>query len=179
MKPELVEAVMTEGMDRLLAECQKDIHERRVEIRQHREIAGRLGLQLLAYEGGQHLVAIGQNRKNQQLMRLLIQANRHPAMYDLYREYLSVWNAETQGGLMCLYYSCGEPAQSGSWGLSEYDGQPLSEAPKYRAVVEMLAGTPAGASEQPTSLDAGREDKTTEPNSPRRNRARRQNRAKS
>jgi hypothetical protein len=144
-KPETVQAVLEEGVDRVIAECKADIHERRTEVRRHREIAGKLGLQLLGYEGGQHLVTIGPQRKNQRLVQLLIQANRHPGMYDLYREYLDMWNSETDGQLMCLYYSVGEATKSGAWGLMEYDGQPLTDAPKYRAVVDALAGVGVGA----------------------------------
>jgi hypothetical protein len=155
--PATVQAVLSEGVDRVLVECKADIEARRTEVRQHRALADRLGLQLLGYEGGQHLVAIGPQRKNQQLGQLLLQANRHPGMYDLYRDYLSMWQAETDGQLMCLFYSVGEPSKSGAWGLMEYEGQPLTEAPKYRAVVDALAGIGGGATKRPTDQAVGRE----------------------
>jgi hypothetical protein len=144
-KPETVQAVLQEGVDRILDECQQEIEERRAEVRQHREVAAKCGLKLLGYEGGQHLVTIGPQRKNPQLVNLLIQANRHPRMYDLYRDYLEMWTGETDNSLMCLYYSVGEPGQSGCWGLMEYEGQAPRMAPKYRAAVDLISSAGANA----------------------------------
>lgn len=155
--PEIVEALPKEGVDRVLAECRTDLEQRRGEVRQHQELAQKHGLQLLGYEGGQHLVTIGPQRKNPALVQLLIQANRHPGMYNLYRDYLTMWNSETGGQLMCLYYSVGEPGQSGSWGLMEYDGQPLADAPKYRAVVDALAAGNSQPSSRPAHRSTDRE----------------------
>ncbi len=135
---ETVQAILSEGVERVVDECRSEIEERRKEVRQHRELAAKHGLQLLGYEGGQHLVTIGQQRKNPTLVKLLIQANRHPAMYDLYRDYLAMWREETDDSLMCLFNSVSTPGKSGSWGLMEYETQPLELAPKFRAVVDVI-----------------------------------------
>jgi hypothetical protein len=137
--PATVQAVLGEGVERILDECQQELEQRRTEVRQHRELADKHGLKLVGYEGGQHLVTIGPQRKNRQLVNLLVQANRHPRMYDLYRDYLAMWNEETDNGLMCLYYSVGQPGQSGCWGLLEYEGQDPHAAPKYRAAIDCLS----------------------------------------
>jgi hypothetical protein len=55
-------------------------------------------------------------------------------MYELYQEYLS---------RMARYFShfshychVGQASDGGAWGCIEYTGQPLDEAPKYRALSE-------------------------------------------
>ena len=70
--------------------------------------------------------------------KLLIEANRAPEMYDLYHQYIDTWNQETNRSLMCLFDSVSSYGDSGSWGLMEYDGQPVSQAHKYRAVLDYL-----------------------------------------
>ena len=88
----------------------------------HAEIAARYGLKLIAYEGGQHVY-----KKAQAL-------NRNPVMFTLYEEYLKE---------MAKYFShfshychVGQAGDGGAWGCIEYTGQPLTEAHKYRALVE-------------------------------------------
>ena len=137
-KPEIAERVMAGGMESVLDACHDSIVERTTEVRRHQELASRLGLKLLGYEGGQHLVAVGKLRRDPALTELLIAANRRPEMFELYTEYLDMWQTETDDSLMCLYYSVGIPSKSGSWGLLEYDGQPLRDAHKYRAVLRRL-----------------------------------------
>ena len=133
-----VAAVLKQGVDYVLKQCRLDLERCRQDIRRHRELTARRGLQLLAYEGGQHLVAGYPFRDNPQLVELLVAANRHPEMYDLYRDYLTIWAQESRGGLMCLFNSCIEPGIYGSWGLLEYEGQPLEQAHKMRAVLDHM-----------------------------------------
>jgi hypothetical protein len=135
----------SQGVRYVLDQCQHDLAARRKDIRTHRELAGRHGLKLLAYEGGQHLVAAGAHRNNRQLVDVLVAANRHPDMYAIYRDYLDMWRQESGDGLMCLFNSVSEFGEYGSWGLMEYEGQPLDEAPKLRAALDFLK---AGSSER-------------------------------
>ena len=90
------------------------------------------GLDLIAYESGQHLVGVGEWRNNTKLTALLNAANRHPRMYDAYIDDISGWNS-IGGGLMTAFASCYTPSRYGSWGLLEFQDQPLSQAPKMRA----------------------------------------------
>jgi len=89
-------------------------------------------LDLIAYESGQHLVGVGNWTNNTQLTSLFIAANRHPRMYDAYVNDISGWN-RIGGGLMTAFASCNTPTRYGSWGLLEFQDQPLSQAPKMRA----------------------------------------------
>jgi hypothetical protein len=141
-KRELASEIRDGGVERVLEECRKSLDGLPAEIRGHRELADKLGMKLLAYEGGQHLAGVGPLMNDVKLVDLFALANRAPGMYDLYRDYLKLWNEESGGGLMCLYHSVGEYTKFGSWGLMEYDGQDPARAPKYRAVIDHLDATP-------------------------------------
>ena len=56
-------------------------------------------------------------------------------MYDLYTSYLDRWRREV-GGPLVLYQSTG----NGAWGHKDYTGQPLSETPKMRAIIDFIDG---------------------------------------
>jgi len=58
-------------------------------------------------------------------------------MYDAYKRYLNLWRRQI-GDTIMLYASVQPIGKNGSWGLLEYLGQPLAEAPKMRAVSEVL-----------------------------------------
>jgi hypothetical protein len=96
---------------------------------QHRKIADSAGLRLIAYEGGQHLV------KNAQAL------NRNPAMHDLYAEYLKEMSRFF--AVFDHYCHVGRAGDRGAWGAIEYTGQPIEEAPKYRALTQWAEAEPA------------------------------------
>lgn len=102
-------------------------------IDQYAKEMRRRGMALIAYEGGQHVVAYGENVNNETLTAKLTGLNRHPRMYDLYTAYLSKWG-EAGGGVMAMFNSMGAYIKWGSWGLLEHEGQTEADAPKYRAV---------------------------------------------
>lgn len=104
-------------------------------IDQNRSVARRRGLQLLAYEGGQHLVAAGAGQRDESITELFIAANRDPRMGDAYRIHLNDWRA-AGGGLYNLWNSISPYSHWGSWGLLEYRDQPST--PKYQAVIRLL-----------------------------------------
>lgn len=98
---------------------------------QQKEIARKYGLRYIAYEGGQHVVLPDD-------VPLLKKVERDPRIYDVYAYFLCAWR-DRVGDNLNLYNLVGFTSQYGAWGLSEYAGQPLSEAPKLRAVHD-LAG---------------------------------------
>jgi len=66
----------------------------------------------------------------------LLQAiERDERMYALYKRYLDNWRVNI-GDMLTFYNSTGPINKFGAWGLVEYAGQPLSQAPKMRAVLE-------------------------------------------
>jgi hypothetical protein len=105
-------------------------------------VANKYGLRLIAYEGGQHYTAY-----TPKLGAAFILANRDQRMEALYADYLRRWRTEI-GDLMVLYNLSGTFSQYGSWGLREYTGQPLADAPKMRAVANEIK-TINGASASP------------------------------
>ena len=105
--------------------------------RQNAANAQQRGLQLLAYEGGQHLVGVGAAQSNQTLTNLFVQANRDPGMRQLYYNDLDNWFNEG-GELFMLYRLTGDYGQYGSFGLLEWQMQPRSTAPKWLGVMDYL-----------------------------------------
>ena len=100
-------------------------------------VAAQFGKRYIAYEGGQHLifndVAFEQ------------QVQRDPRMYDAYKKYLDIWRTQI-GDTISLWTASGRISRYGGWGLVEYIGQPLSDAPKMRAVQDEIALTQSGKS---------------------------------
>jgi hypothetical protein len=92
---------------------------------QQKAIAQKFGKRYIAYEGGQDVLL----KKN---MSLVAQIERDPRMSDLYKSYIIQWNASV-GDALTLFALTG-PIGTGGYGLVEYAGQPLTQAPKMRAV---------------------------------------------
>ena len=135
--PKTADQVAGASMDQVLDACRKSAVERMKEVRALSDIVRPMGLRVLAYEGGQHLVGVGGAENNQKLTDLFIAANRDPRMKDVYLEYLRGWR-EAGGGLFMVFSSMGAPSKWGSWAILEYEGQDPATAPKYQAVAEAL-----------------------------------------
>jgi hypothetical protein len=118
--------------------CAGEVEKLRPAMRSVRALAKRLGLPLVAYEGGQHLVTTDDHYGNEPLQRLLHEANRSPAMGRVYGKYLDMWREEG-GELMMLYMLVGSYSKYGRWGLVERMWDPLEASPKYQAAVEFMA----------------------------------------
>jgi hypothetical protein len=102
------------------------------------------GLQVIAYEGGQHLAGFQGVENNAAIAQLFVKANRDPRMGQLYRDYLQQWNA-VGGGVFTHFNDVGTVSKFGSWSLREALYQPY--APKGTAVQELIHMTDA-----PTAL---------------------------
>jgi hypothetical protein len=105
--------------------------------REQKVIADRMGKRLIAYEAGQHIL-IPDN------VALLQQINVDPRMGQIYTTFLDGWASEI-GDTIMLYHQVGPVVNFGAWGLEEYDNQPLSQAPKKKAVLDFIARHPAPA----------------------------------
>ncbi len=95
----------------------------------NRRIATRHGKRFVSYEAGQHLVT-----PNLDFARKI---QRDPRMEQAYLTYLEQWRTRF-GDRIMLYASTAPISVHGSWGLREYGGQSLAEAPKARAVEHFL-----------------------------------------
>jgi hypothetical protein len=101
--------------------------------RENQRVAAAHGKRYIAYEGGQHLVTPD--------LALARSLQRDPRMGDAYKRYLAGWR-EDFGDTLTLYASTAPISEYGSWGLREYGGQPIAEAPKYRVVRSFLEAHP-------------------------------------
>jgi hypothetical protein len=96
-------------------------------------IAAKYGLRYGTYEGGPSYTN-GMPERQKQLNEM----SRDPRMYDLYTLFLTRWQKEI-GGLFMAFDSVGSYGQWGAWGHKEYLTQPLSEAPKMRALMNFTS----------------------------------------
>jgi len=129
------------SIDDVLDACKGYIEKNNKTIAKQAEMAAERDLRLVAYEGGQHLVGHGGAENNKKMEELFHAANRHPRMKQLYLEYLSGWK-QNGGTTMAIFSSTGKYSKWGSWGIMEYHGQPIAEAPKYQAVIEFIQKNP-------------------------------------
>ena len=103
------------------------------------DYSNRLGrdIQLLAYEGGQHLDGRGAPYQD-----VFFAATKDPRMAELTRDYLRVQNAAGMDAY--VHYKLSDRDLVSRWGnlgvLNRQD-QPISEAHVYRALLEAAAGT--------------------------------------
>lgn len=130
---------VTEIIDRL----QTDLDlETTADVAAQRAVADAYDLWLITYEGGQHLAATtSANRSNQSLTNHLIEANRDDRMYGLYRDYLDMLN-DADIALHSNFTYVYRPNAFGSWGLQENQDQPLSETPKFQAILDWADENP-------------------------------------
>ncbi len=103
-------------------------------IQEQKKVADQYGLQLVAYEAGQHLVGVGGGENNAELTQLFLAANRHPRMGVLYGKYLDAW-AANGGDLLCIFSSTGAWSKWGSWGLAEFQDSRAADYPKLAATL--------------------------------------------
>lgn len=97
--------------------------------KQQRSIARKFGKRYISYEGGQH---VWLNNHPE----LVAEIERDPRMADLYRSYITRWNSNI-GDTLTLFCLTGGISTAG-FGLVEYSGQPIEQAPKMRAVQTFL-----------------------------------------
>ncbi len=145
-KPDTQSAVSRMAVGQILDHCGKDMLKQRKKVAEHAALAGKYGLDLIAYEGGQHLVGTGGAENNEQLTTLFMAANRDPQMGRLYQEDLKGWQ-NAGGGLFTTFASMGQYGKWGSWGLLEHSDQDVP--PKYRAILEFMGKKPKTINRQP------------------------------
>ena len=109
------------------------------QIDRHRALAERYGLELVAYEAGQHLVGIGSAMHDPRIEKLFLAANRDPRMGELYTRYLNGWR-QRGGHLLMHFNSVSRYTRYGSWGAKEAQNQ--IGAPKHDALLRFITRNP-------------------------------------
>ncbi len=103
-------------------------------VRQQAKAVARYGVDLVAYEGGQHLVAYKTHGMKEGPNQYLIQANKDNRMSKLYYDFLTGW--KKSGGKLFVAFSAPRAyTWIGSWGIKEYITQDAALAPKYRGLM--------------------------------------------
>ena len=100
-----------------------------------KEIAIRHGLRYIAYEGGPGFTSYAPVYQAD-----LKAVEQDPRMEDLYRAFLQRWKTEI-GDLLVVFTGVATDGGGNLFGHRKYTGQPLSELPKARAVLDPAWGT--------------------------------------
>ena len=142
-EPKNVEATLAMTSDRLLDEMLANLRGKVASsIRANAALARKHGLRLLGYEGGAHDTSAHFPAAHQEAVAALFAAaHRHPRMRAVYDEYLELWIA-SGGGMLAHYNDIGRWSKYGQWGALEYVTQDPAEAPKYRALLDVIARHP-------------------------------------
>lgn len=111
------------------------LYESYQQITNYAQLAQQEGLQLIAYEGGQHLVGYSGVENNTAITNLFMAANQDTRMGQIYEEYLNQWY-ELGGGLFSSFSDIDSSSKWGSWGVLESLYQDSS--PKYDALINIL-----------------------------------------
>lgn len=117
----------------------KSLIERSIpKMREHAQLAARFGLDLITYEGGQHILP--QPAGTTPLFsRAMWDAQRDSSMYEAYETLLESFR-QMDGTLFVAFNFVGrQDSPWGSWGHLAYLTQPFAHAPKYRALVDHAA----------------------------------------
>jgi PA14 domain len=101
----------------------------------------RFGLNMIAYEGGQHLTSYQFGEHEAKLTELFIQVNRHPRMQDVYKLYLEQWK-RSGGKLFNQFTDVAPSSKWGHWGALEYQNQEINTAPKYLGLMNFMKANP-------------------------------------
>ena len=105
-------------------------------MRMNKELADQYGLKLIAYEGGQHMVAFMRDPVTVKAVSATMHAcNRHPRMGELYTRYYDEW-AKVGGDLFAVFSSIGAYSNHGAWGLAEYYDSTPADYPKLDATLK-------------------------------------------
>lgn len=122
----------------------------RTTLRQHTDfivdMGRRKGLEVIGYEGGQHLANVFGG--SGAAIRRYAEANRDPRMYELYQEFLAVVKNAGVRGFAHLGYISDQHGQYGAWGALNSQNQNVTRtsAPKYQALLDFMAQEAAARS---------------------------------
>ena len=110
-------------------------------IANYRGIRERYKVQLIAYEGGQHMVGIRGAENHSALSALFDEFNRDPRIKQLYLDYLNGW--KERGGELFVHFSdVSRYTKWGRWGALEYVSQPRQSGAKFDALQTFIENNP-------------------------------------
>ncbi len=103
----------------------------------NKKLADKYGIEMLAYEAGQHLIRYDPPHtvKDPAVLNLFMTAQKDPRMRQAYQQYLKTWQ-QGGGGLMLHFYGIGQPEPKNFFGMLDHLQQPST--PKYLALMDYL-----------------------------------------
>ncbi|MCE1230158.1 MAG: hypothetical protein LWX11_11815, partial [Firmicutes bacterium] len=105
----------------------------------NRAVAQGAGVPLVAYEGGQHMLALGygdwNNPQHADYMRFLQSFQRSPQMESLYRQHYALW-AASGAQAPSLFVDLGTWGFFGYWGAKELITDTVDTSHKWKAFVD-------------------------------------------
>jgi len=107
-------------------------------IDEQSEVAAQYGVQLLAYEGGQHLTTFGSTDTDDlSINDLFGLANRDVRMAQVYESLHEYWR-DNGGGLFMSFESVSVNSIWGNFGNKEYQNQSQADAPKFEMLMNFI-----------------------------------------
>lgn len=123
-----------QALDGRFFSCPRTVKSMFRTYQEYKHIAENYGLDLLAYEGGQHITAMGlKNQNDKNFIKFHIALNRSDYMRKLTLKNFENWK-RAGGGLFMYFVDISYPSKYGSWGSMDYLGDIRS--PKYKAIVD-------------------------------------------
>lgn len=126
---ELAETITVEEIVELMDESLPKTFE---DIQENLEVANKYNVELIAYEGGQHLAGSNiETIENEVLTEKFKAVNHHPDFQETYCKYLNYWY-ENVGEIFTHFSSHSKYGKHGSWGVKEHMND--FDNPKYLAL---------------------------------------------
>jgi hypothetical protein len=101
----------------------------RPQLEAHRELADANNVELVTYEGGQHIYLGGR----------VASVNRDPRMYAFYKDYLTMLSEYVPLTMNFMYSGRYSDQHGNAWGSKESITQPIDQAHKYRAIQDWIS----------------------------------------
>ncbi|MGB3534684.1 MAG: calcium-binding protein [Microcoleaceae cyanobacterium] len=137
--------------DGSLLEGEDSVEDTIADFQYHGDVADEYGLEMIAYEGGTHIV--GSSRKQNdvvddpEMTEFFIQLNRRPEMTDLYQQVFQGWKS-SGGNLFSHYVDVGLPSKWGSWGALSH----LNDStPRWDAMTDFNQANPGWWETRPST----------------------------
>lgn len=140
--PEMAEQTLRLGNAELFEYLERvELPKLRGELKIQQKLAKKYGMELAAYEAGQHLVGHGSSDAlggylpdNAELTSKLVGLNRDTRIAALYDKMIDVW-LEEGGGLINWFSLTGNYGKWGAWGMVNISDSSAAGSPKYNAVL--------------------------------------------
>jgi len=123
-------------IDDVLADMQIALRTHHRDMQALSQICRDMGLDLIAYEGGQHIQPEAQGELPYNPTLSAIQT--HPGMYDLYRQLFAIHASVDCKMFMAFSSVSKQGTRWGSWGHLAHYGQDVSEMPKQQALLDSI-----------------------------------------